>query len=79
MYLLFSVRILVVSVRLLDFSLVTEESLLAVPVLLAASLVEGTNISGPVALSGAAVVVVEIVLVVRVEVGREDVGVPAGV
>ena len=77
MYLLFSVRILVVSVRLLDFSLVTEESLLAVPVLLAASLVEGTNISGPVALSGAAVVVVEIVLVVRVEVGGEDVCVPA--
>ena len=79
MYLLFSVRILVVSVRLLEFSLVAEESLLAVPVLLAASLVEGTNVSGPVALPGAAVVLVEIVLVVRVEVGREDVGVPAGV
>ena len=68
-----------VYVRLLEVSLVTEIPVVAVPVLLTAGLVEGTFVSGPVTFPSAAVVLREIVLVVRVEVGREDVGVPAGV
>ena len=64
---------------MLEVSLVADEPLIAVPVLLTASLVEGTFVSGPVTFPGAAVVVRDIVLVVGVEVWGEYVCVPAGV
>ena len=59
--------------------LVTEEAGATVSVLQAASLAIATGGVGPVTFPDTAVVMVEIFMVVRVEVGGEDVGVPAGV
>ena len=70
------VTFLVQSVSVL---LVAEEPVATVPVLHAASLPVAAGGVRPVTFPHAAVVVREIVLVVRVEVGGEDVGVPAGV